>query len=162
MPTNTLCWYYMQKWINNLQKIRFIQPSFSAWVNLHNQYVLLWFSRLYNGCISLSHTIHKTSSTEKRECILKHTLTAARAQRTERDGFHHPTYKEVNHKENSTNSLTTVAGDPIPNTGTMSTRSQDSTIPPSNAPVTSPRKIIRDAFPEDMTAQETIKTPFLH
>lgn len=70
-----------------------------------------------------------------------------------RDGFYHLKYKELNHKENSTNSLTTIAGDPIPNTGTMSTRSQDSTNPPSKAPDTRPPIVIRDAFPEDMATQ---------
>lgn len=62
--------------------------------------------------------------------------------------FFYLKYKELNHRENSTNSLTTTAGDPIPNTGTMSTLSHDSTIPPTKAPATSPPTVISDAFPE--------------
>jgi len=88
------------------------------------------------------------------DCIVANMHRLQQKHNAVRDGFYHLKYKELNHKENSTNSLTTIAGDPIPNTGTMSTRSQDSTNPPSKAPDTSPPIVIRAAFPEDMTTLE--------
>ena len=56
-------------------------------------------------------------------------------------------YKEIKNCEKSTNSLTMVAGDCIPISGTMSTCNQLSTAEPTTAPATSPPIVITVAFP---------------